>query len=279
MKRQSEIECGDRVCILEHFMLQNCYVYLYDNSTDCEIPCKLESCQRQLHHFIYCPVWKCSAISTTTFSTTTLSTTTTTPFNATTTTSFNVTTTHPSPPTTTAPFKPDHPALIYSSYALNVALLVCLLFVIIGKCKKALRKCFERLRRNRANRNGSESNDRTPILREFRANANYRYNPLLERRLDDIFVLDDIETESESQSQSQSGFTNVDLHANSSTPTVPTGSLHLKCKPKKGVKKQGTPVQPPSFRERDLFARSPPTLSGSSSTFQTHLNGEGETFL
>jgi hypothetical protein len=137
----------------------NCYLYFAKKGTDCQIPCKLEPCSRELHHFIDCPVWSCiPTTSTTTTSTTTASTTTTS--TTTTTIQTTATTTTTAKPVPIIPIPIDHPTVIYSSIAINVVLLFTLIVVFYYKCKK----CTLRRIRNFRNRNERSENAR-PHLR------------------------------------------------------------------------------------------------------------------
>ena len=101
------IDCGDKQCYLEYRVLPDCYLILETNNTNCRIPCIMDGCDTELHHFIPCPVWNCEPITT---STTTRSTTTTSS-----TTTMSTTTERPTPiePTHMSPW-------IYSSIVLNV---------------------------------------------------------------------------------------------------------------------------------------------------------------
>jgi hypothetical protein len=149
-QKRSYVDCGTKECTLEHIMKENCFLYIFKNNTGCEIPCKLEKCQKQLYHFIDCPVWSCRDYSTTTTTTTTTTlTTTTTDKTKTTTTSARPTTTNIPVPTTMIPLPIDHPTLVYSSLALNVLLVFVLVTVFYYKCKK----CIVRRVRNFRNRN------------------------------------------------------------------------------------------------------------------------------
>ena len=173
-------DCGNKTCFLEHIMLPDCYIYLHTNRTSCDIPCQLDGCDRELHHFISCPVWICNPKTTTTTTTTATTTTKTTTTTTTdtsstttktttstttrTTTKTTLSTTHPTTPvtttrtTTTAPFPIDHPGILYSSLCLNIFLALILLFVGYLKCKKAI------LRSIRAFRN-RHTNAEPPIIR------------------------------------------------------------------------------------------------------------------
>ena len=93
------IDCHDKECSLRHQILANCIVYLHTNNSNCNIPCKLDGCEKEMHHYINCPIWNCTPYSTTSTSTTTLSSTTTQTTDTTTTSSAETTTTTPDTPT------------------------------------------------------------------------------------------------------------------------------------------------------------------------------------
>jgi hypothetical protein len=214
-KRSGEdIDCGDKSCFVEYILLPDCYLYIHEhNDTKCEIPCNLEFCCRELHHYISCPVWHCTSHTTTT---TTKTTTTTSPLSTSTTSV---------PASTMKPLQPDHPALVFASYALNIVLIVCLIFVIIGKCKKAILKCWTRFR-NRNQNHDNDDNDQTPILRNSRSRTAFRSTPSTSTRArgfqrlrdnnDQMFSLDDVESEDENQST----FERIGLRTPAQSPRV-----------------------------------------------------------
>ena len=172
-QRRSDVDCGTKICFLTHKLLDNCYLYVHTNSTLCDIPCNLNGCGRELHHFIDCPIWQCQDYRTTTKATTSTTTATTTTAKSTTTTMPNPTTTNFAP-VTFSPLPPlDHPVYLYSSIAFNILLVLVLLTVLIKKCKKALVRRF----RNRRERNGDvETNS---ILRATNGNRrNQAYGPI-----------------------------------------------------------------------------------------------------
>ena len=126
-------------------MRENCYLYIHKNNSGCEIPCKLENCVKELHHFIDCPIWTCKDFNptTTTAQTTTTTTTKTTP---------PISTTTPDTPSPFIPLIPlpiDQPVVIYSSLVLNILLILLLIIIFYYKCKK----CITRRIRNFRNRN------------------------------------------------------------------------------------------------------------------------------
>jgi heme exporter protein D len=153
--RSEPVDCGNKQCFLDYVFLTNCIIYIHSNETNCDIPCKLDGCKKELHHFISCPLWTCNEISTTTISTTTTSRTTSSSTMSTTT---SLATTPPTTaPTTTPPFPfppLDHPAYLYLSIACNILFLIILMLVAIGKCKKRIVR-FVHARRNR-NQNRNE---------------------------------------------------------------------------------------------------------------------------
>jgi hypothetical protein len=54
------IDCGDKECFLRHEMKKKCVLFLHTNNTDCEIPCKLDGCDTEVHSFMNCPIWECN---------------------------------------------------------------------------------------------------------------------------------------------------------------------------------------------------------------------------
>ena len=181
--KRSDVDCGSKICFLSYQVVENCYLYIHTNSTECEIPCKLKGCRIELHHFVTCPIWHChDVVVTTTTSTTTTSaststtatttdktsTPTTTITTATTTDKISTATTTIWPqPSTLSPLPPlDHPGYLYSSFALNILLMIFLIVIAIKKCKKAIIRKFRNRRRNStANvENGADGSD-NPILR------------------------------------------------------------------------------------------------------------------
>ena len=64
-KKRSQVMCRDKVCFLDFVVVPDCYVYLYTNDTNCDIPCQVSGCQKELHHFISCPIWTCNDLTTT----------------------------------------------------------------------------------------------------------------------------------------------------------------------------------------------------------------------
>ena len=78
-QKMTSTDCGDKVCSLRHQFLKDCFLFIHTNSTECNIPCHLEGCRKELHHAMNCPIWDCNPITTTTTSTTTTVTPTTTP--------------------------------------------------------------------------------------------------------------------------------------------------------------------------------------------------------
>lgn len=66
----SDRDCGDRQCSLDYRFVQNCVIYISENSDQrCNYPCSTDNCVTELHHFIMCPTWSCTAKTTTTTST------------------------------------------------------------------------------------------------------------------------------------------------------------------------------------------------------------------
>lgn len=172
--RSTVIECGDEECSLDYIFLSNCYVYLHSNSSDCDIPCKLNGCQKELHHFILCPQWTCTKLPTSTTTTTTTTTTRTTTSSETTTTNTRPTTsstTANSPATLLPPLPPlDHPGWLYLSIAVNILFVLILMSVVYYKAKKHILRCW----RNRQNRQQNQNETRTTGV----SNDNFSFGSL-----------------------------------------------------------------------------------------------------
>lgn len=118
------IDCGTKMCYLEYRVQPDCYLILETNNTNCKIPCLMEGCDTELHHFISCPVWNCELISTTTRSTTSTSGTSS-----------------PRP----KPNKPsDMSALMYTSIVINIFFFAILCAFIIGKFRAWMSARFPR---------------------------------------------------------------------------------------------------------------------------------------
>ena len=112
------IDCGDKQCNVEYRVLPDCFLVLETNNTNCQIPCIMDGCDKELHHFIACPIWNCEAITTSTSTTTTSPTTTVT----------STTTEHPKP----KPIGPSQMSpLIYTSIVLNILFVGILLAYLI----------------------------------------------------------------------------------------------------------------------------------------------------
>ena len=176
--KRMDVDCGSKICVLTHEVVDNCYLYIHKNGTDCEIPCKLEHCTKELHHFIACPIWHCHDISTTTQTTTTTQKTTTTT-SPSTTTSILTTTTYDPNPFTLGPLPPlDHPGYLYGSFALNILFFLVISGMLIAKCKKALIRRF----RNRNRQGQSQAADvERPIVRSHQDTSTQRRNPRNQR--------------------------------------------------------------------------------------------------
>lgn len=122
------IDCGDKQCYVEYRVLPDCYIILETNRTNCIIPCIMDGCDTELHHFIPCPIWNCEPFTTTTSSTTTSSTSTTET---------------PRP----TPIKPSQMSpLIYTSVVLNIVFGAILIAYLVVKCRERISATFARLR-------------------------------------------------------------------------------------------------------------------------------------
>ena len=135
------IDCGDRQCYIEYKVLPDCFIYLETNNTNCIIPCKLDGCEREFHHFIVCPIWNCEAATTTTTMSTTSTTTSTTSM---TTTTF----TTPRTTTTERPSSNKMSALIYTSIVFNIFLFAIVFAVIIHKIRARWQQYQSRRQQN-----------------------------------------------------------------------------------------------------------------------------------
>jgi hypothetical protein len=60
-----EYNCSDRSCFVQHEFMDLCIVY-DQNSPNCSIPCRLESCSFHVHNEIVCPIYHCTPFTTTT---------------------------------------------------------------------------------------------------------------------------------------------------------------------------------------------------------------------
>lgn len=137
------IDCHDKECSLRHQILANCIVYLHTNNSNCNIPCKLDGCEKEMHHYINCPIWNCIPYTTTTSTTTstTLQTTTqttdttSTPYSTDTTTTPQ-TTSRPSPSPNPCPTFETQSIMLYISILLNIFFVIIVIFLSIYIHKK-----------------------------------------------------------------------------------------------------------------------------------------------
>lgn len=136
------IDCGDKQCYVEYRVLSNCYLILETNNTDCQIPCTMNGCDTELHHFIPCPIWSCNPFTTTTSSTTTTSTTE-----------------RPQP----RPVEPTMNPLIYTSIVLNIFFFGIVFAFLIVKFRTQITNRFGR----GSNRRTENQNDETNPNRFF----------------------------------------------------------------------------------------------------------------
>jgi hypothetical protein len=125
------IDCGTKMCYLEYRVLADCNLILETNNTNCKIPCLIEGCDTELHHFILCPVWNCELITTTTSSTTT---------SFTTTTSSTSTTFRPRPD----PNPSQMSAFIYTSIVFNIFFFALVCAYVVVKCRAKISARFSR---------------------------------------------------------------------------------------------------------------------------------------
>lgn len=158
------VDCFNKTCELTYEVVPNCYIYVQDEQDpSCQIPCNLNACTVELHHFILCPLWTCESKT----STTTLA---------------------PLPPSSTPnpfPPSPSHMCsnpLCISSVTVNALIIFAILIgVILYKVKQT-----RRARTAFNDNNESPTNDydlqHSPIVRarrEFFGIGNNESQPLL----------------------------------------------------------------------------------------------------
>ena len=267
-KKRSQVMCRDKVCFLDFVVVPDCYVYLYTNDTNCDIPCQVSGCQKELHHFISCPIWTCNDL-TTTLSTSTSSTTARKTTSGTTTTSASTTTTIPDSPTTLIPPFPsfDHPGYLYSSIVLNAFLFLCIIYMLLKKCKKAIARRIRnfRNRNTQGYQNVDQSNEgRTPpIVR----NQPRQFLPLAPNH-DHLFVLDDLESELDSENSPL--LRRVPVSSSPRVPSflnTPTDSVFVR------ASGQTENINLRTFQPRGIFRTrsNPPSFSNSGETIETAI--------
>jgi hypothetical protein len=163
------IDCGDKECVLEYRVMPDCYLFLETNNTNCQIPCKLEGCETELHHFISCPVWLCEP------------TTTSTPKTTSSTTSSTSTTQKPRP---IDPSKHMSP-LIYVSIVLNILLVGLVMAFVVVKVRTWITTQITRFR----NRNQTtDPEDRHPNPNRFFSNPGRESNDSSDHESDPLIA-------------------------------------------------------------------------------------------
>lgn len=193
---RSGVDCGDKICHLEHRAVSDCVVYLYSNDTNCNIPCNFDGCRSELHHYINCPFWICDPVFTnlTTTSSTTVTTTTFKP----TTTPMIITTTRPPRPPKPIPFECTMSPLIYTSIVLNIFFFAMIFAVVVYKFRKTrMLNCWNRM---------YQRIDETDPVRQANNENEPLMNPLMNAR--SRFETDDC-------------FENIPLGPTSSNPAPP----------------------------------------------------------
>jgi hypothetical protein len=114
------IDCGDKECSLVHRFMDRCTIFLHTNVTNCQIPCNLDGCKTEIHHFMNCPIWECSSHTTTTAA---------------------PTTTIPSP--TPVPNSSGSEIVLYGSLGINGCFISALLIFVVAKiCKYRRNRCI-----------------------------------------------------------------------------------------------------------------------------------------
>lgn len=135
------IHCHDKECSLSHQILANCVIFLHTNNSNCNIPCELDGCRKEMHHYMNCPIWNCIPYTTTTMTTTTSTPYTTTTMTTTTSTQ-TTTVTDTTTTTTEMPFPPICPTfrtesiLLYISFFLNILFVLIIIALVIYLYKK-----------------------------------------------------------------------------------------------------------------------------------------------
>ena len=122
------IDCGDKQCYVEYRVIPDCYLILETKHINCTIPCVMDGCDKELHHFIPCPIWNCEPITTSTSSTTTSTTISSTTTSSTSTSSSTTTPRTPNGPSEMSP-------LIYTSIVLNILFFAILFAYLVVKCR------------------------------------------------------------------------------------------------------------------------------------------------
>lgn len=197
-EQYTAIDCIDKECSLSHIILANCIVYLHTNNSNCNIPCKLDGCEIEIHHYINCPIWSCALYTTTTSTTSTTTTTTTDTTSMTTDTTMTTpsttesTTTFPEPtPSPVCPTYKVESIFLYISIFLNILLMIAIILLCLyikTKIRRSRNTHHSRTRRVSLLDNndhyfsiGSDDSNATnsenlPLLQTIRPNAipNYR---------------------------------------------------------------------------------------------------------
>lgn len=134
------MDCGDKICDVRYQLVPTCIYYVFSNNSNCDIPCNLEGCLKEIRLNFVCPIWQCEEKVTTT----TLTPLTTTSISSTTTAA----TTSPIP-------NNDFGSLNIFSLVGNVTLalllaifLLCFKHQIIQTCTRTKNDLMSRFRRN-----------------------------------------------------------------------------------------------------------------------------------
>lgn len=135
LRHMTNMDCGDKVCDVRYQLVPTCLLYVINNNTDCDIPCNLEDCLKEIRLNFVCPIWQCEEKVTTT--TTTTSTTTITQLTTTQTPNDDISSLNV--------------ASLVGNVILSIFLAACLLYFkrrIIQMCTQTKNVLMSRLQRN-----------------------------------------------------------------------------------------------------------------------------------
>jgi len=62
----ASVDCPDKTCNLNFKYTENCFIFVANNATHCDIPCELEACDLKFIQETKCPFWDCVEKVTTT---------------------------------------------------------------------------------------------------------------------------------------------------------------------------------------------------------------------
>ena len=215
VEQYRSIDCHDKECSLIHKIVPNCFVYLHTNDSHCNIPCELDGCEKELHHYINCPIWNCRPYTTTTSSTTTSSSTTTLA------------------PTTSSDIRPTPSPipiatknlLLYISFSFNLVFIVIIILLSLFIYKKLSYRRRSQNSRNHTRRRVSllDNNDQYFSIGSASEDSestenNSEHIPLLERNRTLLNrIANRVPQESIPINDSLPTFQNIDLNSPSSS--------------------------------------------------------------